>query len=197
MIEPIKNHVERGLSLRITQDFEKPRLEALIASYLEEVQLLEDAIWQVIDGRMLDEAVGHQLDVLGKLVGQPRVGDTDDEFRVYIQARIAANRSDGTAPDVMRVAETLLSELDWHYRELFPASIVVEAFGVPKLARTIAELIRSSRLAGVAFGFHFSESREDEALTFADGDLEEEDPARGLSGDDPEVGPGGLLIGAF
>lgn len=190
-------HVLRSLGLRITQDQESPRFAALISSYIEEVQLVENVAWQVLESRMLELATGAQLDLLGKLVGQERVGDSDDEYRVYIRARIAVNMSDGTADDVMRVAGTLLDGLTWRYWEVYPMTIFVEAFGVEKLQGTIANMIRAARMAGVAFNFQFSDYPEHETFAFALGDEEEADVQRGFGGDDPEIGPGGRLVGVI
>lgn len=187
---------EDGLELRITQWQEKPRLEALIAAFLEEVQALEDGVWQIFASRFLDDAEGSQLEAIGRLVGQPRIGDDDEEFRLYIKARIAVNRSHGTADDVMRVADVLLAGTVWEYEELYPATIIVDSDKVDH-SSAIATLLRLSRSGGVAFGFHFSEEPEGESFAFADGDEEQNDEERGFGGDDPDDGPGGVWIGAL
>ena len=35
-------------------------------------------------GRYIEEAAGERLDVLGQLVGQPRLGMNDDDYRAWI-----------------------------------------------------------------------------------------------------------------
>lgn len=51
---------------------------------------------------------GAQLDRIGRLVGQPRSGATDDQYRYYLRARIAANRSDGTTDKIIAVFKAML-----------------------------------------------------------------------------------------
>ncbi|HEY3802246.1 MAG TPA: hypothetical protein VGL61_06540 [Kofleriaceae bacterium] len=58
----------------------------------------------------MTDAVGAQLDVLGKIVGQVRLGSSDDDYRRYIQARIAANRASGKREELINVAKLVLSD---------------------------------------------------------------------------------------
>lgn len=70
----------------------------------------ELAAQQVLTQRSVDNAIGAQLDVLGRLVGQPRNGVTDDAlYRRYVRARIAANVSDGTIEDAIRIAKCVIA----------------------------------------------------------------------------------------
>jgi hypothetical protein len=103
MLEPIKDHVEEGRGLLLEQYKGKPRLDALLASYTRQVQKLEDAVWSVILGRMLENAVGVQLDKIGKIVGQPRLGEPDVRYRMLIQVRIAINRSSGYPDEIVNI----------------------------------------------------------------------------------------------
>jgi len=196
-IEHITDHADRGVDLLITQYRELPRFEELLRVLLEEVQIAEDLAWKALTGRMVDTAVGVQLDTIGRIVGQPRVSDDDEKFRLYVKARIAVNSADGTPDDVQAVAELLLEGRPWEFRELYPATIIVDTEQLTEHADIIAGLIRLARSSGVAFSLHFSEEPSSESFTFAEGDGEEDDEALGLSGDDPDVAPGGLLIGAY
>lgn len=196
-LEHIPNHKEAGLALLITQYQDKPRLAALLGAFLDEAQLLEDATWEVILGRLIDDAVGAQLVTLGRLVGQEPIGADDDEFRLYIKARIAVNSSDGTGDDVMNVAALLLEGSPWTYEELYPASIIIEALELPGYAATIAHLLKLARAAGVALSLHHSEAAEADTFAFADGDEQQDDSVRGFGGDDPDEEPGGLWVGAY
>lgn len=184
-LERVPDHRDRGLSLLITQYQELPRLRSLLGALLDEVQVVEDVAWDVILGRLVDDAEGAQLDTIGRIVGQPRIGD-DEEFRLYIKARITINGSDGTGDDVMQVAEVLLEGKPWSYEETYPASIIIETFEAERAA-TIAHLLRLARAGGVGFGYHYSEEPV--------GDLLLLDADSGLADDDG--GNGGVLMGAF
>ena len=103
MLEAITNPVEQGRGLLLEQYQGKPRLDALLAAYTRQVQKLEDAIWSVILGRMLENAVGVQLDKIGRIVGQKRLGEPDVRYRMLIQVRIAINRSSGYPDEVINI----------------------------------------------------------------------------------------------
>lgn len=85
----------------------KPRIAAILQSWVDEVQELELAIFASIDARLLDNAAGVRLRVLARLVGQRDFGWSDDDLRAAVRARIRANRSDGLSSDVRDVAALL------------------------------------------------------------------------------------------
>lgn len=86
-------------------------------------------------GFALPTAEGVQLDALGALVGQPRLGgaypagESDDDYRQKIRAAILRNRSGGTVPDLIAVVSALLSDLS-------PQVIVTQA-GIAQFAITV------------------------------------------------------------
>lgn len=77
-----------------------------------EIQAVEDALQQLYSERSIDVAVGVQLDILGKIVGQRRNGMVDDDYRRIIRARIATNRSKGTITDLITVARLVVNDED-------------------------------------------------------------------------------------
>jgi hypothetical protein len=81
-----------------------------LACYLNQVQHIDDAIFDVRNAFKLDAATEFRLDWVGAKVGQPRVGSNDEEYRLYIRARIKANHSLGKASDIQAIAALLLSE---------------------------------------------------------------------------------------
>lgn len=104
--------VGNGLRERLVDQFtEKPRLQALLESYLDELTRAAEALCELSKLRALDTATGHQLDMLGGLVGQPRVGligEDDDKYRALLRARAAFNRSSGTVNDILLFTQALL-----------------------------------------------------------------------------------------
>lgn len=97
-------HVAKGLALLLQQWRSSPKLMGILATYLRQFQTLENVTWDVINSRMLDTAVGAQLDMLGDLVGEARRGRSDIDYRAAVKLRIRVNRSQGTAEDVIDVA---------------------------------------------------------------------------------------------
>jgi hypothetical protein len=158
-LEQVTDHEEQAYGLFLEQYAELPRLAALLASYTQEIQELEDAIWAVRIGRFLDNAEGAQLDVIGKLVGEPREGRADNVYRVLITGKIRVNWSLGRPKDVIEVVRAVQGPENTHrYVSVFPASFEVvflndfvesdRGFTAPELAQVIARLVRSARAKG-------------------------------------------------
>lgn len=120
------DHVARGKQ-RLLGQFRKPKIEALLASYLEQVQDLEDAAYELLIYRYLPDAEGEQLTVLGRLVGQPRTSSDDTEYRAALAARIAINRSSGAPEDIIKVARAMLSVTGeaFEYGDEYPGQVRV------------------------------------------------------------------------
>ena len=150
MIEHITTFVADALRLPLDKAYRgKPRFEALLSSYVKRCQALEDAVWEVILGRMFENAVGYQLDIIGKLVGQPRRGMEDDIYRIWITARIRINRSHGRPKDILEILH-LVEPMIGRYREQYPCTAYYifdeETDNDPNL---LAELMREANAAGM------------------------------------------------
>lgn len=109
---PKVDHVEVALR-RLPEQFKaKTRIANLLRALVGPFQSLEDALWQLIEERSVDTAIGIQLDQLGHIVGQERGGLSDADYRRYIRARIMTNRSRGSVEDLIRIANLVLAEDD-------------------------------------------------------------------------------------
>ncbi len=117
MPEPtqITGHSDQAVALLIEQYQEKPNLEKLIRAYVDELQHIEDAIWDVLQEQTVTNATGVNLDVIGRIVGEDRHGANDDDYRVRVTARIAVNRSSGQWFDLNSVASTLFSGTEYRW----------------------------------------------------------------------------------
>ncbi len=108
MITQILNHVEQALALLPSQFTDSAKLRSLITALVARVQEIEDDTWACIEDRMLSTAEGVQLDQYGKVLGQPRDGLSDDDYRALLGIRILANRSNGQADVILQVVAGLL-----------------------------------------------------------------------------------------
>lgn len=108
MISHILNHVEQALALLPSQFTDSAKLRALITALVARCQEIEDDAWACIEDRMLDTAEGAQLDQYGRVLGQPRDGLADEDYRALLGIRILANRSNGQADVILRVVAGLL-----------------------------------------------------------------------------------------
>jgi hypothetical protein len=148
-----QNTDHESATARLIEHFTKPNLVALLASYLEQVQDLENAAFEVLLERIIDNAVGVQLDVLGTIVGQPRTDPDDERYRSLIRGKIAANKSRATPPDVLAIARALLlpGGETFAIREEPPAQMRIRVIDplVSLDADLLFLMLNKSRAAGV------------------------------------------------
>lgn len=89
--------------------------EKFIATLATPFQSLESCLQQLLTERSIDTAVGEQLNVIGRIVGQPRNGLSDDDYRRYIRARITTNRANGTIANLITVTDLIVYDDDAYY----------------------------------------------------------------------------------
>lgn len=85
-------------------------ISKLITALVSQKQEIEAALQALLTERAVDTAVGDQLDLIGALVGEPRGGKTDTDYRRYVRARISVNRSDGLVEDILTVAVLVVND---------------------------------------------------------------------------------------
>lgn len=149
MIVHDTEHVAVALTLFLDQFKDRPRLAALLSSYIQRVQELEDATWDVLVKRLIDSAADAQLDAIGRGVGEARDGKDDTTYRLFILARIRINMSFGHADDVIDVLN-LVEAAGFLLTEYYPAAMHVEYDTVTTADPTVLiALARLAKSAGV------------------------------------------------
>lgn len=171
-----------------------------LKSYTSESQLIEDGLWEIILERLLINAVGVQLDMLGKIVGEPRFTTDDDEYRIAIYARIAINVSNGLWEDVYQVARLVLrsgsSEIDFEIVEYSTAIIIWALEELTNDPNIAVNYLWEARAAGVRIWLVYLPDVWTNCFEWAY-DTELDDTAQGFaynSATDPSNG--GYLVGA-
>lgn len=156
---------------RLVEQFKnQPAIRALVDSLVAPVQPVADTVAALLLQQSVDLAVGAQLDVIGKKIGQPRDGLVDATYRRYLRARIATNRSNGTHEDAIAIVGLVLGAdsggLPRLKAENF-ATLYVDLFGVvPDDATTTAliSFLRAAVAAGIRVLLHVFEA--DPSITF-------------------------------
>jgi len=187
----ITDHQERAVN-RLAQQYRKPKLEDLLRSLVKPAQAIENTLWDVISQRFLDDAIGAQLDMLGKLVGQPRLGYDDDNYRRLIRAKIIVNRSNGNIPDLLSVVVAVVNDgaADIIVEPQYPACIVFRINNVAvaaDVADLVIALLRKAAAGGVRVIFESTEHSEATTFSFF------EDPTGAGLGDDGDASAGGFF----
>lgn len=144
-----------------------PNLRSIVGANADQWQQLEDAFWDLLTKRGLPTAFGAQLDVLGKLVGQPRNGNDDPAYLAFIYIRIAEINSQGTPEELIHIYSSLFGNARIQYDEYYPAYFELTALqGFPILpVAQINAIIVECKPAGV--GFWATWSGSDDPLVFA------------------------------
>lgn len=123
--DKITDHETQALE-RLTSEYdEAANLRKLVETQAERTQLLENAAWQLLTERWVPLAVGVQLDKMGAIVGEPRAGRTDVNYRSAILSRAMINRFGGEIEPLIQYGIALSDATNAIYLELHPAMIIL------------------------------------------------------------------------
>lgn len=160
------DHLSAALE-RLPEKSRQPNIEALLAILVAPIQEVEDAISDFVARLPLGVAVGSWLDLYGKLLDlERRAGWTDDQFRFYLQTKILALSSSGTAPDIVAVARRMapdgtdpaLTQIRMEYPKAYRLTIPDVPASVQGLAAELVGIATSATMRGVVVFYDSSGS---------------------------------------
>ena len=131
-----------------------PNIEALVKVYLNRCQELEDVLWDIINSRYLANATNAQLDTLGAIVDEDRLGRSDTDYRLAIQVQIRVLRTHGRDLDLIAVA--LLMGYTFDYSESYPAGWELDQYGITTFTTWAALKFKKTKAAGTAGAYVYS-----------------------------------------
>lgn len=143
-------HASEALD-RLAQQFKsKVLLQSVIDAFTAQTQDLEG----VLDGlrllRLLANATGEQLDGIGQIVGEERLGKVDATYRLYLAARLLVNSGSG---QVSRVADivAILTSLPAEVLDYWPAGFHVRVQGQVQGVDmdAVADMLQQAKAGGV------------------------------------------------
>jgi hypothetical protein len=104
MTDKITNHAQQAKDRLLFQYKGKTGIEALLDSLGgQQIQDLEDVLFD-LQGRLdIDNSEGVQLDGIGTIVGQDRNGQDDATYKLFLKARAGVNVSEGDINRVLSV----------------------------------------------------------------------------------------------
>ena len=188
-LQKIIDHADQGIAKFLEQFKDKANLEALARSYLNRIQELENAIWEVINIRGIEESEGVGLDAIGRIVGRPRLALVDADYRIALRAQIRINRSSGTPEDMLAVTGlSIPAGNDCEYGEAYPATEIISVLGQStfNLLVLLDNLIRA-KTGGVKLFLEYSPGPDGETFLWSDDDSEPDDTIHGGADDSPET----------
>jgi hypothetical protein len=154
---------------------DSPVINSLLEILVAPAQDLEDTLWTLAYERTLEKAVELALDdvidLIGKLVGEPRDGKTNADYARFINARIAARRSHGLIKDVIKVARLVLDDAGAYVQiaNAPPACVVVrilETSTTDEVAAILIEFLKVTVSAGVRVFLEWSEEPTEDWFTW-------------------------------
>lgn len=130
--------VDEAESLLLYQFKDAPKLKNLIRSLVMPLETIVEDIEALGDGLHIDEASGHLLDMLGRIIGQPRAGLSDEDFRRWLKLRINLNRCHGTPEELFGILKLLLgADFQVTMTEHRPKDVVFTFFVPLKISKRI------------------------------------------------------------
>lgn len=160
---------------RLTNQFkDSTKLRGMVEAMVRPLQESLATIEQLRTERWIDTAVGAQLDGVGYIVGEPRSGRNDDEYRAAIAFRIFVNTSEGTPGDLIQGLKTLTQADEIQYMEQYPATAILFTGGplIPPRLQDVMQGLSPAAISDVqvmvtyanAPAFRFSKMQPDNYL---------------------------------
>jgi hypothetical protein len=119
---------------------------------VDQLQELENALFDILNNRALDNSVGVQLDGIGEILGESRSGGmSDDDYRQLLSIRIVRNISSGEPERLIQVAAALTGSSTVQLQEIFPGLVNITLSGDPGNISLLYSLLDGIAAGGVRF----------------------------------------------
>jgi len=129
----ITNHASIVVPLVLSQYQQASRLLGLVRAGCAQADDVESAMHQIREGFWLADAIGVQLDTLGKIYREARNGRSDTDYREAIRIR-ASLLVNGTPDQILSFLRFSMGGTDLAYYPEYPAGYVIltddETFGL-------------------------------------------------------------------
>lgn len=143
--------VQDGLDKLLYQFKDSGNYNNLVETYLSLHEQVEAICFEVLAHKDINQATGLSLDLIGKIVQQPRNNLSDDLYRQRIIIKIAINNSKGTIGDIQSIVKLLTNSEQVRVFESFPASINLYISGQP-LTEEQRQIVQIIVACGVRVG---------------------------------------------
>jgi hypothetical protein len=116
----IESHYQEMLDGLVSMFSDAENLQKLLDIVAQQIQDTEQTIFDLWFECLLSNSNGAQLDQYGRIVGQPRMGLSDADYRKTINVRIQVNRGKGEVTRLISAMTRLLGNTV-HYQWVAPA----------------------------------------------------------------------------
>lgn len=126
-IDKIETHRDDAIGRLTSQYDDATNLRDLVGLFADRYQGLENVSFDLLTKRFIDGAEGVQLDELGEIVGEPRLGRSDRVYRSAIRLRVILNSAGGEPESVIRFVREGFDAEIVAYTEIYPAKVEIYA----------------------------------------------------------------------
>lgn len=145
--DKMEDHEARAVA-RLTSEYQDNQfLRAMVSIFARRIQKIEDATYTLLTKRWFDGAEGIQLDRIGQIIGEARLGRSDESYKFAMETRITLNISGGEPERIIDYLVRIFGAEDVRYSELYPTKIQV--FVDQPITELQAQQIRRIVPAGV------------------------------------------------
>lgn len=141
----------------------------LLGAASDDIELAAQSLFSLPD---IDDSSGAQLDLIGRIIGQPRIGSDDATYRIYLKARVLANKSCGTSEDIYGILRALYGESSG-FLVRYSGTKTFEAIIETAIDRSDAfiglSFLRDSKESGARGLLRWQESADSAVFTFDSG----------------------------
>lgn len=143
---------------------------ALADMIAAQAQDMEDAAQAVLTITSIDDSVGPQLDVIGRVVKQDRLGASDAVYRMYLKAKILVNRSGGTIENIYAVFNALFGAIGFSVTYGGTKHFVLRVWGAISNGNIGRLFLRMAKESGARATLEWQQSADAQMFTFDGGD---------------------------
>jgi hypothetical protein len=186
----VTDHSKLALARVVEYLKNQPNWANLITACTLECQRIEDSLWDLLTKRSIDDGFGAQLDGIGQIVGQPRNGMDDAQYRVWLKSKIYLNFSSGTGEELIGLFDALLDGYTVEVAEYPHASFALKLAGAELTdPQTYRDVLQDAKPAAVEVALEYLSDTNANTFTMDSGGL-------GF-GDSSNAATGGKFAGAL
>ncbi len=140
MIEKITNYREKIRDRILGQWRNAPNSKVVLDAIADELQELEDSIYDVLLYRNIQNGSYKILDLFGTVLDEDRpLNASDDDYKKILFAKIIVNRSEGKRSDIINILK-VLGATNIFAQDLYPATMQINYTGIDPDFLSVAEV---------------------------------------------------------
>lgn len=136
----VKDYQQQGEQRLLDMFSEKPIIQGLLKSYLAEFTTTQVAVLALLDSLNIETATDNNLDLIGKIVGEYRLGSSNDAYRERIKVKIFINSSKGTPNELLEILDLLTESTKIELFEHVPLHSIFYS-NTPSMSKSIARTL--------------------------------------------------------